>query len=127
MYGQSFLIDLHRCDIGLFNRHDIDRFFSGLCELIDMKPEDRYFWDDLNVSIEERQTDPRTKGTSAVQFILTSSITVHALDLLGDVYIDVFSCKLFDISAVLDYSIKFFDAKKHTAVPVTRGRLSDVG
>lgn len=125
MYGQSFLIDLHRCDISLFNRHDIDRFFTGLCEIIDMKPEDRYFWDDLDALEGEKQTDPQTRGTSAIQFILKSSIVIHTLDLLGDVYIDVFSCKLFDISEILDFSIKFFDAKKHTATPITRGRLSD--
>lgn len=125
MYGQSFLIDLHRCDIGLFNRHDIDRFFSGLCKILDMNPEDRYFWDDLDTPEEEKQTDPHTKGTSAVQFILTSNITIHTLDLLGDVYVDIFSCKLFNMSEALDFSIKFFHARKHTATPVSRGRLSD--
>lgn len=125
MYGQSFLVDLHRCDISLFNRHDIDRYFAGLGKIMQMTLEDRYFWDDQNVPKQECQTDPKTKGTSAMQFILTSSIVIHTLDLLGDVYIDIFSCKLFDISEVLDYSIKFFDAKKHTAVPISRGRLAD--
>lgn len=125
MYGKSFLIDLHRCDIGLFNRHDIDRFFAGLCEVIDMKPEDRHFWDDLGVPEDQKQIEPHTKGTSAVQFILTSSIIIHTLDLLGDVYIDIFSCKLFDVSEALNFSIKFFNAKKHTATPITRGHLSD--
>jgi S-adenosylmethionine/arginine decarboxylase-like enzyme len=122
MYGNSLLIDLRGCDISLFNRHDIDRFFAGLCELIEMKPEARYFWDDEDILEDEKETDPRTKGTSAIQFILFSNITIHTLDLLGEVYVDVFSCKLFDMGQVLDYAIKFFDAKAHKATPVSRGR-----
>jgi len=122
MYGRSFLIDLHKCDISLFNRHDLERYLNGLSEIMEVSLEDRYFWDDLGVPEEEKQIDPQTRGTSVVQFILKSNIVIHTLDLLGDVYIDIFSCKLFDISRVLDYSIKFFEASGHTAVPVNRGR-----
>ena len=122
MYGRSFLIDLHRCDMSLFTRHDLDRYLNGLAKIMEVNLEDRYFWDDLGLAEEEKETDPQTRGTSVVQFLLKSNIVVHTLDLLGDVYIDIFSCKLFDISEVLDYSIKFFDAKGHTATPVERGK-----
>ena len=55
-----------------------------------------HFWDDVGVPPEEQQTDPHTKGTSAVCFILTSTIVIHTLDLLEVVYVNVFSCKTFD-------------------------------
>ena len=48
------------------------------------------------VPAEEQQTSPKTKGTSAVQFILTSTIVIHTLDLMNAVYVNVFSCKEFD-------------------------------
>ncbi len=57
---------------------------------------DLYFWDDLGVPNEDQQTDPKTKGTSAVQFILTSTIVIHTLDLMKSAYINIFSCKKFD-------------------------------
>ena len=53
-----------------------------------------HFWDDVGVPLEEQQTLPNTKGTSAVCFILTSTIVVHTLDLLRAVYVNIFSCKI---------------------------------
>lgn len=41
--------------------------------------------------------DPDAAGYSLVQLIETSSITGHFVDRNGDAYIDVFSCKPFDV------------------------------
>jgi S-adenosylmethionine/arginine decarboxylase-like enzyme len=50
---------------------------------------------------------PEAAGYSLVQLIETSSITGHFVDLNGDCYLDVFSCKEFDVdiakSIVQDY------------------------
>jgi S-adenosylmethionine/arginine decarboxylase-like enzyme len=67
-----------------------------------------YFWDDHEVPEAERQTEPHTKGTSAIQFILTSNITIHTLDILERVYINVFSCKEFDELAAAAFSRDWF-------------------
>jgi len=95
-YGQELILDLHNCDPSYFTRDNISRFFDNLCEAIGMQACDRHFWDDLNVPEDERQTEPHTKGTSAIQFILTSNITIHTLDDLRCVYVNIFSCKPFD-------------------------------
>src|ERR1700692_2243308 len=95
-YGFECLIDLHSCDESTFNRKSIGKFLSGLCKVIDMKRCKVHFWDDVGVAPDERQTEPHTKGTSAVCFMLTSTIVVHTLDLLGAVYVNIFSCKRFD-------------------------------
>ncbi len=95
-YGYELVLDVHGCDPSTFNRGSIDRFFTELCERIDMNKCEVHFWDDVGVPPEEQQTDPRTKGTSAVCFILTSTIVVHTLDLLEVVYVNIFSCKAFD-------------------------------
>lgn len=109
-YGQELILDLQGCDTSLFNRADLTRFLGLLCERIDMKPEALYFWDDVGVPAEERQMDPRTKGTSAVQFILTSTIVVHTLDLTGKVFINIFSCKPFDTAGAEAFCAEFFKA-----------------
>lgn len=69
------------------------------------------WWDDYNVPVEERQTEPHLKGTSAVQFIMTSNITIHTLDILGAVYINLFSCKEFDAEIVKNFSADWFKGK----------------
>jgi len=75
-----------------------------------MQREDLYFWDDIGLPEEEKQTSPHTQGTSAVQFILTSSIVIHALDQLKSVYINVFSCKDFDPKVAEKFSVEWFVA-----------------
>jgi S-adenosylmethionine/arginine decarboxylase-like enzyme len=69
---------------------------------------ERYFWDDVGVPEDERQTSPHTKGTSAVQFILTSTIVIHTLELMNAVYINIFSCGDFDSDVVKNFSEQWF-------------------
>jgi S-adenosylmethionine/arginine decarboxylase-like enzyme len=95
-YGKELILDLKNCCPKRFNRESLTEFFKQLCELIDMEQCDLHFWDDVGVAEDECQTDPNLKGTSAVQFILTSSITIHCLDILQTVYVNLFSCKDFD-------------------------------
>ncbi len=110
-YGYELILDLHDCDPSTFNRPSIEGFFKKLCKKIDMTQCDLHFWDDVGVAPEEQQTSPHTKGTSAVQFILTSTIVIHTLDLMGAVYINVFSCKEFDSAIVKQLSETFFQGK----------------
>lgn len=108
-YGKELILDFHGCNTKMFNRVYLELFFKGLCELMDMQREDLYFWDDEGVSEKDCQTNSKTKGTSAVQFILTSNITIHTLDLLGNVYVNIFSCKEFNSDEVVGFCQGFFD------------------
>lgn len=119
-YGFELVLDLHECDRATFNRRSLDRFFTELCELIDMQPCEIHFWDDEGVPPEEQQTEPHTKGTSAVCFILTSTIVVHTLDLLKAVYINVFSCKGFDSEAAERFATEWFKAASSQSHFLTR-------
>jgi S-adenosylmethionine/arginine decarboxylase-like enzyme len=110
-YGKELILDLHECDSSTFNRKMLRRYFTELCKLIDMKRAKLTWWDDYNVPLEDRQSAPHLKGTSAVQFILTSNITIHTLDLLSAVYVNLFSCKDFDAEIVKEFSAKWFKGK----------------
>ena len=44
----------------------------------------------------ERFGEGDLEGWSAMQFIETSSLTIHTDELAGRCYVDVFSCKRFD-------------------------------
>lgn len=114
VYGFELIMDLHGCDVSKFNRTSLDNYFEKLCKAIDMVKCARYFWDDVGVSPEERQTSPHTKGTSAVQFILTSNIVIHTLDELGAVYVNIFSCKPFNREVAEQLTREWFVANKCT-------------
>lgn len=107
-YGKELILDLHDCDPTTFNRDSIREYFMKLCDLIDMEACDLHFWDDENVPESDKQTDPKTMGTSAIQFIITSNITIHTLDKLRAVYLNIFSCKDFDASLVTGFSVAWF-------------------
>ena len=119
-YGYELILDLSGCNADLFTRSHIDRYFTELCELIDMKKCEVVFWDDLYVEPNQRQTEPHTKGTSAVCFILTSSIVVHTLDILERVYVNIFSCKDFNAQCAVEFTMRSFEASDCVHHAITR-------
>jgi S-adenosylmethionine/arginine decarboxylase-like enzyme len=119
-YGFELILDMHSCNAETFDRKSIDAFFTNLCDLIDMEKCVVHFWDDVGVAEDERQTLPHTKGTSAVCFILTSSIVIHTLDLLGAVYVNIFSCRSFDPKAAEKFAAEWFSGKVVNATFVER-------
>lgn len=119
-YGHELILDLHDCDSNTFNRESIQQFFTILCDKIEMTACELYFWDDIGVPDEECQISPHAKGTSAVQFILTSSIVIHTLDLLDAVYLNIFSCKEFDPAVATKFAIEWFRSTNHRSHHIER-------
>lgn len=130
-FGLELLMDLSGCDVERFNRKDIKRYFVELCKLIDMKRCKLVFWDDKwtwlwrllffwDRSIRPA-TEVHTKGTTAIQFIITSGITIHTLDLIEVLFIDVFSCKAYDPAVVKRFTEEFFGGKIDKATLIERG------
>ena len=107
-YGIELILDIHDCDPITFQRANIKTFFTVLCDRIDMEAEDLHFWDDLDTPEEEKETEPHLIGTSAIQFIRTSNITIHTLDIMKRVYLNIFSCKDFDENIVRQTALDFF-------------------
>lgn len=121
MYGVETIIDLQGCDTTRFNRRDIKQYFSQACKLLGVSPEDCYFWDDFRIPQERQQTNPKTKGTTAIQFILTSNITIHTLDLLKSVFINIFSCEDYNAQLLEEFTVRFFSSSKHRTTLIERG------
>ena len=119
-YGYELVLDLYDCNPSKFNRADIDRYFSELCKRIKMEKCEVHFWDDVGVPPEEQQTEPHAKGTSAVCFILTSTIVVHTLDKLNAVYVNIFSCKSFEPAVAEKFTKEWFQADSIKATFIER-------
>jgi len=110
-YGKELILDLHDCDPRTFNRTSISKYFKKLCKYIKMKPEDMHFWDFLGDKKAYDRAPDHIKGTSAIQFIKTSNITIHTLDVLKKVYLNIFSCKDFDEQTAINFSCCWFKGK----------------
>jgi S-adenosylmethionine/arginine decarboxylase-like enzyme len=119
-YGKELIIDLHNCNQKKFSRKMIGKYFRELCNLIEMKRCELFWWDDYGLPKKERQTEPHLKGTSAIQFIMTSNITIHTLDILKSVYLNIFSCKDFDANKAVQFSKDFFEGKIVNQVVIRR-------
>jgi S-adenosylmethionine/arginine decarboxylase-like enzyme len=63
---------------------------------------------------------PDKAGFTVVQVIVTSSIVAHFVDGLGQIYLDVFSCKTFDPATVERSMQESFGAKKIRKFFLTR-------
>ncbi len=119
-YGYELILDLHGCNISTFSRRGLEKYFAKLCKAIDMERCELYFWDDEGVPPEEQQTSPHTKGVSAVQFILTSTIVIHTLELLEAAYVNIFSCKAFDREVAEKLTREWFGARECRATFIER-------
>ncbi len=107
-YGKELILDIHGCDSTTFSRRSIRNYFKDLCVLIKMERSKLCWWDDHGVPPEEQETEPHLKGTTAIQFISTSNITIHTLDLLDSVYVNIFSCRDYDAEAAAKFSAEWF-------------------
>lgn len=116
-YGKELILDLHKCNVEMFTRESIEHYCKILCGKIDMVRGPLHFWD---YQCEEcghfdkedyDKAEDHVKGISAIQFISTSSIVIHTLDVLKNAYINIFSCKLFDPNVATNYSKNFFQGE----------------
>lgn len=122
MYGTELILDIHDCrKIYQHNqRREISEFCAKLTKLLKMEDELLVFWDYDGDKKGYRNAPPHLKGTTAVQFIKTSNITVHYLVDLQRVYLNVFSCKRFDSLKATEFCLRFWGG-----VAVGGGRLME--
>lgn len=105
-WGYHALMDCRSCDrTKVSSRDNIYAFVKELIKRIDMvavgEPIIEYLC----------ENDPKA-GYSLMQLISTSCITGHFMDESGDAYIDVFSCKPYDIKIAEQCVQEFFEPEK---------------
>ncbi len=114
IYGLELLLDLKGCDLSDLSRERLTDYFVRLCELIQMtRHGEPLFWEDHSGL-------PHLQGISAVQFIETSNVVCHALPLLQAVYLNIFSCREFEIEDAKRFSAEFWGAASVVSTVVTR-------
>ena len=119
-YGSELILDMKGCNPGKFNQSDIESFMVALCEHIDMERADLYFWDYEDDEEAKKAAPDHLCGTTAIQFIQTSNITIHTLDRTGSVMLNIFSCKDFDHQSAIEFCAKFFSSKEVRSQSIER-------
>jgi S-adenosylmethionine/arginine decarboxylase-like enzyme len=120
-YGQELVLDIHEADPREFTRDQISAFMRCLCDtVLYMEREDLHFWDYEDEPELKAQQPPHLKGISAVQFIKTSNVTIHTLDDLKKVFLNVFSCKKFDPDKAAAFAATYFQGKIARSITIVR-------
>ena len=100
-WGMLAAIDLHGCERSRLEDPDtLRRFVPSLIDAIGMRAHGPLMLD--------RFGDGELEGWSAMQFIETSSVTVHTDEVCDRCFVDVFSCRPFDSSAAASVAVAHF-------------------
>lgn len=113
-WGYHLMVDVHGCSRAIEDKAKVVAFCDDLVQEIKMKAIGRPWVEPTAMHA------PDKAGFTLVQIIQTSSITAHFIDLSGDIYLDVFSCKRFEIAAVEACIDKWFMPKKKRINFITR-------
>ncbi|MFH1894494.1 MAG: S-adenosylmethionine decarboxylase [Patescibacteria group bacterium] len=105
IFGQELILDLYGCDLEIMqSKKKIKEFCKKICELIRINRVGEPFI---------RNTGKGDlAGYSICQFLETSSIIIHTCDPILEIYLNVFSCRLFDNKKAVDFTKRFFKPKK---------------
>jgi S-adenosylmethionine/arginine decarboxylase-like enzyme len=108
-WGLLAAIDLHDGDRALLaDPGSIRRFVPAVIDAIGMRAHGSLML--------ERFGDGQLEGWSALQFIETSSITIHADEVFGRCFIDVFSCRSFDPAVAAAIAVEHFGGTSSVTV-----------
>ena len=100
-WGMLAAIDLHGCERSrLADPDTIRRFVPSVIDAIGMRAHGPLALD--------RFGDDELEGWSAMQFIETSSITIHADEVWRRCFVDIFSCRPFEPDAAAAIAVAHF-------------------
>ncbi len=107
------MLDCSGCNDNIKSRDQIYNFVKELVKEIDMTAHGEPIIEYLLPG------DPK-QGYSMMQLITTSNICAHFIEPDSTAYLDVFSCKEFDIKTAEDVFKKYFEPKKIRTNFITR-------
>ncbi len=112
-WGKSVAIDLHGCSLeNISDPKLIKNFIAKVIKVVGMKAHGPVYIDRFGAG--------NLEGYSAMQFIETSSITVHCDEPGRRCFVDIFSCKDFDEKKALNFSKDFFGADECNSTVLIR-------
>ena len=113
LWGMSMSLDLYGCNPDTIRDAQlIKEYVKQLCDLIDMRTYGE-------CQVVHFGDDPKVTGFSMTQLIETSLVSGHFANNTNAAYLDIFSCKWYDVNKVNEFSRTFFEAD-HSTVSVSK-------
>ncbi|MGR8949270.1 MAG: S-adenosylmethionine decarboxylase family protein [Gammaproteobacteria bacterium] len=115
-WGYHLILDFAGCPRErLVSKDNLQRWISELIDAIDMKA----YGEPVIEHFATHSHD--AAGFTLLQMIETSNICAHFAENLGQVYIDIFSCKAFDNEIAAEVCAKYFEPSHIERQALTRG------
>jgi S-adenosylmethionine decarboxylase len=115
-YGPHLMLDLNDCDSAILD--DLEACFRLLNELPEKigmtKITQPYVFRYSGLVSED-------EGITGVTIIAESHISLHTYPQKNFVFVDIFSCKPFDVEGARDYVVQFFQSKSPSVHVQERG------
>jgi S-adenosylmethionine/arginine decarboxylase-like enzyme len=106
MWGYHLSVDCAGCNLQITDAGAIANFAAAMVAALQMTAYG-------TPTIVRFGKDPKVTGYTLVQLIETSNITAHFCDHSGEAYIDIFSCRKFEIGAALDVIARHFEPQAY--------------
>jgi S-adenosylmethionine decarboxylase len=105
-YGPHLMLDLNDCDSAILDDlEDCFRLLNELPEKIGMTKITQPYVFRYCGSV------PEDEGITGVTIIAESHISLHTYPKKNFVFVDIFSCKPFDVERARDHVVQFFQSK----------------
>ena len=118
-WGQHLILDFAGCPREqLISKDNLYRWVNELIEAIDMKA----FGEPIIEHFATHSHD--AAGFTLMQMIETSNICAHFAENLGQVYIDIFSCKAFNNELAQAVCAKYFSPSHMERHTIQRGEFT---
>ena len=113
IFGQELILNLYGCDLKTMqSKKKIEEFCDRICKLIRINQVGR--------PIIKNTGKGDLVGYSICQFLETSSIIMHTCDPILEIYMNIFSCRMFSNKAAAAFTKKFFRPKRMTKSQLIR-------
>jgi len=120
LWGQHLVLDFNGCPRELLAcKENILAWTKELVEAIDMVAYGEPIIEHFATHSHE------AAGYTLLQMIETSAIAAHFAENIGQVYIDIFSCKRFDNNVALELCKKYYQPTQVNMTPLSRGLFQE--
>lgn len=109
-YGQELVLSFHEVPKEFFDVKIIEKVAKGLVDDIGMTRGPIYTWPKSDTE-QDKGVPRKSGGISCIQFLEESSCTLHCLNEIGCVYLNLFSCKSFNSTRAKNYALKHIGGK----------------
>jgi S-adenosylmethionine decarboxylase len=116
-FGPHITIDLKGCPkeiLSNYNLHfDYLKMLPGLIQMTPITQPYVFPYDELI---------PGDRGITGIVIIAESHLSVHSFEEKGYSFIDIFSCKDFDVEKAIEITLEIFKPESHEVNVVKRGK-----